>query len=155
MRETDDEMHRKFLLRIAMKELEQKIDDLLSTPFASYRPFAPNEKVETIGIVIGLVYPSETIVNQVIPNEDWLDSEDIYDHDENAARQRVRLSDNATAYLKVVIARGENIRVEKYEIPNFWAILKPSGLVKEVPTLSIVVNDSSVRASGDSSGSGS
>lgn len=121
-----------------MKELERKINDILSSPFPSYRTFGPNEKAESIGIIVALAYPREVAMKWAIPEEDWLESNDVYEQDTDAKAHGVGLSDSATTYLKVAISHGEHARVENYELPDFWANLKQKCLVQDVPLLTIV-----------------
>lgn len=102
-----------------MNELEKDIEVVLSSPFVSYRSFGPNEKAESIAIIIGLVYPLKIVMTPVIAEEDWLLSTDTYEHDSEAERQSVRLGESATLRLKVALLRGQDAPVEAFEMPNF------------------------------------
>ncbi|KLO15018.1 hypothetical protein SCHPADRAFT_996134 [Schizopora paradoxa] len=136
------DVHREMLLKVAMKELERNIDALLRTPVPSLKSFPSTEEVESIGILIFLAYPRRAFMKSAVPGDDWLENDDVvYEPDPNANRStlsRVKLSKKATASLKVAMSRGMAARVERYEVPNFWAALKGDGVAKETPKLWIV-----------------
>lgn len=137
--ESDKAIHRKFLLKIAMKELERNIDAFFSSPFASYRTFAPDEKADSIGVVIALAYPQDIVTRAAIPEQDWLETDEVvYLEDPDAKRRTVELTENATLHLKVAISRGEHARIERYDVPNFLESLGQSDRTKKARTLTVV-----------------